>query len=77
MVTVGIDPHKHVHVAVAVGADGKRLSRPLTVKNDTALIGALLTRTRGRPRWTAAGSRAHWPTSCCWRATKWSRSPPG
>jgi transposase len=43
MVTVGIDPHKHVHVAVAVGADGKRLSRPLTVKNDAALIGALLT----------------------------------
>ena len=43
MVTVGIDPHKHVHVAVAVGADRTRLSRPLTLKNDTALIGALLT----------------------------------
>ncbi|AQW48375.1 transposase [Streptomyces hygroscopicus] len=41
MVTVGIDPHKHVHVAVAVGADGKRLSRPLTVKNDAVLISVL------------------------------------
>ncbi|MFJ9381496.1 transposase [Streptomyces sp. NPDC101455] len=42
MVTVGIDPHKHVHVAVAVAADGRRLSRPLTVKNDADLIGVLL-----------------------------------
>ena len=42
MVTVGIDPHKHVHVAVAVDADGRRVSRPLTVKNDAALIGVLL-----------------------------------
>ncbi|MFJ2591299.1 IS110 family transposase [Streptomyces sp. NPDC087538] len=42
MVTVGIDPHKHVHVAVAVDADGRRVSRPLTVKNDTALISVLL-----------------------------------
>ncbi|MET8421549.1 IS110 family transposase [Streptomyces sp. NPDC005134] len=42
MVTVGIDPHKHVHVAVAVDADGRRISRPLTVKNDAALIGVLL-----------------------------------
>ncbi|MEQ7129536.1 IS110 family transposase [Actinopolymorpha sp. B11F2] len=42
MVTVGIDPHKHVHVAVAVGADGRRVSRPLTVKNDAAMIGVLL-----------------------------------
>lgn len=42
MVMVGIDPHKHVHVAVAVGTDGRRLSRPLTVKNDQALIGVLL-----------------------------------
>ncbi|WP_051808088.1 IS110 family transposase [Streptomyces sp. NRRL F-2664] len=32
----------HVHVAVAVSADGKRLSRPLTVNNDAALIGVLL-----------------------------------
>jgi transposase len=42
MVTVGIDPHKHVHVAVAVDADGRRLTRPLTVKNDANLIGVLL-----------------------------------
>ncbi|WP_218058272.1 IS110 family transposase [Streptomyces sp. Wb2n-11] len=42
MVTVGIDPYKHVHVAVAVDADGRRISRPLTVKNDAALIGVLL-----------------------------------
>ncbi|MEW2636555.1 IS110 family transposase [Streptomyces sp. NPDC048389] len=42
MVTVGIDPHKHVHVAVAVDADGRRISRPLTIKNDAALIGVLL-----------------------------------
>ncbi|UQA92131.1 IS110 family RNA-guided transposase [Streptomyces halobius] len=42
MVTVGIDPHKHVHVAVVIGADGRRVSRPLTVKNDAALIGVLL-----------------------------------
>jgi transposase len=42
MVTVGIDPHKHVHVAVAVDADGRLLTRPLTVKNDANLIGVLL-----------------------------------
>jgi len=42
MVTVGIDPHKHVHVAVAVDAAGRRLTRPLTVKNDATLIGVLL-----------------------------------
>ena len=42
MVTVGIDPHKHVHVAVAVDADGRLVSRPLTVKNDAALVGVLL-----------------------------------
>lgn len=42
MVTVGIDPHKHVHVAVVVDADGRRLTRPLTVKNDANLIGVLL-----------------------------------
>lgn len=42
MVTVGIDPHKHVHVAVAVDAEGRRISRPLTVKNDAFLITALL-----------------------------------
>jgi transposase len=42
MVTVGIDPHKHVHVAVAVDARGNRIGRPLTVKNDGLLIIALL-----------------------------------
>ncbi|MEU9545430.1 IS110 family transposase [Streptomyces mirabilis] len=42
MVTVGIDPHKHVHVAVAIGADGRRVSRPLTIKNDATMIGVLL-----------------------------------
>ncbi|MGP3966028.1 IS110 family transposase [Nonomuraea sp. 3N208] len=42
MVTVGIDPHKHVHVAVAVGADGRRIGKPFTVKNDALLIIALL-----------------------------------
>jgi transposase len=43
MVTVGIDPHKHVHVAVAVDADGRCIGRPLAVKNDTGLIATLLT----------------------------------
>ncbi len=38
MVTVGMDPHKHVHVAVAVDAAGKRIGNPLTVKNDVSLI---------------------------------------
>lgn len=42
MVTVGIDPHKHVHVAVAVNAGGKRIGKPLTVKNDASLITTLL-----------------------------------
>ncbi|WP_027943332.1 IS110 family transposase [Amycolatopsis taiwanensis] len=42
MVTVGIDPHKHVHVAVAVNADGKRIGKPLTVSNDVSLIAVLL-----------------------------------
>lgn len=36
MATVGIDPHKHVHVAVAVGADGRRVSRPLTSSWDAS-----------------------------------------
>jgi len=43
MVTVGIDPHKRVHVAVAVDARGNRIGKPLTVKNDGLLIIALLT----------------------------------
>ena len=42
MVTVGIDPHKHVHVAVAVGDDGRPVGKPLTVKNDALLIITLL-----------------------------------
>lgn len=42
MVTVGIDPHKHVHVAVAVDATGNRIGKPLTVKNDATLITVLL-----------------------------------
>lgn len=43
MVTVGIDPHKHVHVAVAVDATGRQVGRPLTVKNGPQLIAGLLT----------------------------------
>jgi transposase len=43
MVTVGIDPHKHVHVAVAIGADGRPIGKPLTVKGGPQLIMALLT----------------------------------
>ena len=42
MVTVGIDPHKHVHVAVAVDAGGRRLGKPLTAGNDASLIAALI-----------------------------------
>ena len=42
MVTVGIDPHKHVHVAVVVDAGGRRLGKPLTVGNDASLIAALI-----------------------------------
>jgi len=43
MMTVGIDPHKHVHVAVAVDAAGRQVGRPLTVKNGPHLITGLLT----------------------------------
>jgi transposase len=43
MLTVGIDPHKHVHVAVAVDADGRRIGRPLTVKTDAHQIESVLT----------------------------------
>ena len=42
MVTVGIDPHKHVHVAVAVRGDGRPIGKPLAVKNDALLIITLL-----------------------------------
>ncbi|MBA2560710.1 MAG: IS110 family transposase [Propionibacteriales bacterium] len=43
MVTVGIDPHKHVHVAVAIDASGRQIGKPLTVKNGPHLIIGLLT----------------------------------
>ncbi|MGV3703672.1 IS110 family transposase [Mycolicibacterium sp. PO1] len=39
---MGIDPHKHVHVAVAVDAAGRRIGQPLTVKNDALVITNLL-----------------------------------
>jgi transposase len=42
MVTVGIDPHKHVHIAVAVRGGGRPIGKPLTVKNDALLITTLL-----------------------------------
>lgn len=42
MGTVGIDPHKHVHVAVAIGAEGRQIGKPLTVKNNSLLVAALL-----------------------------------
>lgn len=42
MLTVGIDPHKHVHVAVAIDAEGRQVGKPLTVKNDALLIAGLL-----------------------------------
>jgi transposase len=42
MVTVGIDPHKHVHVAVAVMDDGRLIGKPLSVKNNATLISTLL-----------------------------------
>jgi transposase len=43
MVTVGIDPHKHVHVAVAVDAAGRPVGKPLTFKNSALQITVLLT----------------------------------
>jgi transposase len=42
MVTVGIDPHKRVHVAVAIGADGRQIGKELTVKNGPAVVNRLL-----------------------------------
>jgi transposase len=42
MVTVGIDPHKHVHVAVAIDAAGRRSGKALTVGNDASVITVLL-----------------------------------
>lgn len=43
MVTVGIDPHKHVHVVVAVDAAGRTVGKPLTFKNSALQLTALLT----------------------------------
>lgn len=43
MVTVGIDPHKHVHVAVAVDAAGRQVGKPLIVKNGPHTVAGLLT----------------------------------
>ena len=42
MVTVGIDPHKHVHVAVAVDAAGGPVGKPLTFKNCALQITVVL-----------------------------------
>lgn len=42
MVTVGIDPHKHMHQAVALAGDGTRLGRALKVKATPAALGQLL-----------------------------------
>ena len=50
MVTVGIDPHKHVHVAVAVDAAGKRIGKPLTVKNEIHGHGRVNAGTTRHPR---------------------------
>jgi len=43
MVTVGIDPHKHVHVAVAVDGSGTRIGKQVKVKNDAHQLTAPLT----------------------------------
>jgi len=42
MLTVGIDPHKHVHIAVAVDARGRRVGKPLTIGNSASLTAMLL-----------------------------------
>lgn len=56
MATVGIDPHKHVHVAVAVGAAGRPVGRPLTFKNSALQVTALLTWIRA----VAGGAPVTW-----------------
>lgn len=43
MVTVGIDPHKHMHQAVALKGDGTRVGRPLQVDAGPQALGKLLT----------------------------------
>lgn len=83
MVTVGIDPHKHVHVAVAVGNDGRQAGKSLTAKTDALLIITLL-KWSGRsptapppgPLKTAAGSRVSLLTVCCSPARRWSGCRP-
>jgi len=55
MVTVGIDPHKHVHVAVAIDAGGRPIGKPLTLKNSALQVTALLTWIRT----IAGGSARH------------------
>lgn len=56
MVTVGIDPHKHVHVAVAVDAAGRPVGKPLTFKSSALQVTVLLTWIRG----IAGGSPVTW-----------------
>lgn len=43
MVTVGIDPHKHVHVAAAIASDGSPVGGPLTIKSGASAVAGLLT----------------------------------
>lgn len=42
MVTVGIDPHKHLHVALALAENGTRLGRPLKIEATTSALVRLL-----------------------------------
>jgi transposase len=41
MLTVGIDPHKKTHTAVAVDEAGRRIGRPLTVADDPDAVAKL------------------------------------
>lgn len=56
MVTVGIDPHKHVHVAAAVDAAGRPVGKPLTFKSSALQVTVLLTWIRA----IAGGSPVTW-----------------
>jgi transposase len=42
MVTVGIDPHKRTHTAVVIDDAGRRVGKALTVPDDPASVGKLL-----------------------------------
>jgi len=42
MVTVGIDPHKHMHQAVALAQDGTRLGKPLATASGPQAVHKLL-----------------------------------